>query len=98
HEVQKDASTKPMMLAECASWEYNNDPTIKANWIKDALQTQLPNNFPKIKAAVWFNWNDGNPSDTSPIESSTAAKTAFATAISSSVYSASDFATLNTSP
>jgi mannan endo-1,4-beta-mannosidase len=97
-EVLNVAPAKPMMLAEFASWEYNNDPTVKANWIKDALQTQLPTNFPKIKAAVWFNWNDNNPSDTSPIESSVAAKAAFAAAISSPYYAGSDFAALNTSP
>jgi mannan endo-1,4-beta-mannosidase len=97
-EILTVAPTKPMMIAEFGAWEYDNTPQIKANWIRDTFQRQLPVNFPKIKAAVWFNWNDGNPSDTTPIESSSAAQSAFAESIASSYYAGSDFATISQTP
>ncbi|MBI2864678.1 MAG: beta-mannanase [Chloroflexi bacterium] len=50
-------SQKPIMIAETASVEQGGS---KAAWITDALLAQLPLNFPRIKAFVWFNqtWTD----------------------------------------
>ncbi len=45
---------KPIMIAETASTEEGGD---KGKWIEDAFSQQIPNNFPKIKALVWFNVN-----------------------------------------
>ena len=97
-EILAVAPTKPIMLGEVASLEAGDGGAKKAAWITDAFITQLPTNFPKIKAVVWFNWDDNNPAYTFPIESSQASVDAFANAIKSEYYAANDFASLNTSP
>lgn len=97
-EILGVAPTKPIMLGETASLEAGDGGTKKATWITDAFIVQLPIHFPKVKAVVWFNWNDGNPAYTFPIETSSAAMNAFATAIGSSYYAGNNFANLNTSP
>ena len=97
-EILTVATTKPLMLGETASLEAGDGGAQKAAWITDALITQLPTNFPRIKAIVWFNWDDGNPAYTFLIESSQASLNAFANAISSGYYAANNFANLNTSP
>jgi len=97
-EILAVAPTKPLMLGETASLEAGDGGAAKANWISNAIVTQLPSNFPKIKAILWFNWNDGNSAYTFPIESSPAATAAFASAIHSDYYAANNFANLNTSP
>ena len=48
------APSKPILIGETASTEYGGS---KAAWITDMLKTQLPLNFPKIRALAWFNWN-----------------------------------------
>jgi len=89
------APTKPIMIAETASIE---DGGSKASWIANAYTTQLPNNFPGIKAVVWFNvrlWDAGlHRQDAWAIESSEAAMSAFASAISSSYYKTNSFEAL----
>lgn len=79
--LQRLAPTKPVMIAEFGSSESGGS---KADWITDALATQLPQNFPNIKAVVWFNWNlEG---EKWVLESSQAATNAFAGAINSARY------------
>jgi beta-mannanase len=90
------APTKPMMLAETASIEAGDGGTKKAAWITDALATQIPINFPKIKAIVWLNWAVNGK--TYPIQSSQAATDAWANGIGSTKYAANRYASLNTSP
>jgi hypothetical protein len=97
-EITTVAPAKPIMLGEFASLEAGDGGAKKAFWTKDALTTQVPINFPKVKAIVWFNWNDNNPSLTWPIESSAAAQSAFAQGIGISYYAANNFAGLSTSP
>ncbi|HEU5105578.1 MAG TPA: glycosyl hydrolase [Solirubrobacterales bacterium] len=82
--------SKPIMIGEFASTEEGGS---KAAWIADALETQVPANFPLIKAVVWFNWNhpDGGGYWDWPIESSATAEAAFAKAIGSPVYSTNTF-------
>ncbi|MGE5141628.1 MAG: Ig-like domain-containing protein [Rudaea sp.] len=93
------APSKPMMLAEFASIEdKNGDTQRKADWITDALLTQIPGNFPAIRALVWFEWNDGNSANTYYIESSTYSQNAFAGAVSSSLYADNSFGALVSSP
>jgi beta-mannanase len=79
------APTKPMMIGEIGSYEFNG---AKAAWITDTLGTQLPQNFPKIKAVVWFNWRiyENGINKDWPIESSSSSQAAFKSAISSSYY------------
>lgn len=78
------APSKPIMIGETASTEVGGS---KGEWITDALN-QIPVSFPKIKALVWFNWNDVKKTGRMdwPIESSEAAKSAFAAGIASSNY------------
>jgi hypothetical protein len=82
--------TKPIMIGEVASTESGGS---KASWIADMFETQLPTNFPKVKAVVWFNWNinEGKGRWDWQIESSAASKEAFAQALSSPYYSADSF-------
>ncbi|MBK9715235.1 MAG: hypothetical protein IPO81_28695 [Kouleothrix sp.] len=91
------APNKPMMIAETATREAGDGGTKKAAWIKDALLTQIPTNFPKIKAVLWFNWDDSS-GKTYPIETSLAATTAWAAGIASPVYASNQFGNLNISP
>lgn len=97
-EITALAPTKPLMLGEFASLEAGDGGANKAAWIRDALLTQLPQHFPKIKAVVWFNWNDGVPDKTFPIESTNASVNAFKQGIQSSYYAANDYSGLNISP
>jgi hypothetical protein len=90
--LQTLAPTKPIMIAEVGSSETGGS---KAAWLTDAFGTQLPNNFPAVKAVMYFNWNDGDTALSWPIESSAAATSAFAAAIASPYYASNQFATLN---
>jgi hypothetical protein len=78
-------STKPLMIAETGCAEQGGN---KANWITDAYSTQIPHNFPKIKAIIWFNQDKQRDWR---IESSTTAQSAFANAIQSSIYASNSF-------
>ena len=91
------APNKPIMLSEFASTEYGGS---KASWISDALGTQIPSNFPRIKAIVWFNNNayEGSGQMDWVIESSSSAQNAFANGIASTYYAANNFAGLTSSP
>jgi hypothetical protein len=86
---------KPMMIGEWATVEAGDGGGKKAAWIKDALLTQLPNNFPKIKAVVWFNWNT---TANQIIESTSTALSGFKTGISLSYFAANNFGSITTSP
>jgi Glycosyl hydrolase family 26 len=87
-ELQALAPGKPMMIGETAYSEVDTPPT-KPEWIAEALEEELPDRFPRVKALVWFNWNI--PSDPGarldwPIESSPASQAAFAKGIASDYY------------
>lgn len=88
------APEKPIMIGELASTEEGGS---KAAWLTDALLTQLPLNFPNVKALVWFNWNIKAESGLRwdwPIESTPSAQTAFANGISSPYYASNTFGSL----
>jgi hypothetical protein len=74
------------MIGETASTE---DGGSKAAWITDAITTQVPQWFPRIRAFLWFNWNDRGRKW--PIETSSAAQEAFASAIASPYYAPNEF-------
>lgn len=84
------APEKPVMIAETASTETGGS---KAQWIADALSTQLPTKFPKVKAVSWFNWNSpvGESRWDWPIESSESSQAAFSNAISSPYFARNTF-------
>ncbi len=85
NELLSVAPSKPIMIGETSS---NEGGGVKADWVTDALSTQLPNNFPKIKALVWFNWPivENSTAQQWPIESSTASQNAFKNAIANSYF------------
>jgi hypothetical protein len=85
-------TSRPIMITETASTEQAGN---KASWISDAFVTQLPHNFPRIHAFVWFNESKETGWQ---IESSASAQAAFASAISSGVYASNNFAGLNATP
>jgi hypothetical protein len=97
-EILKVAPNKPLMIGEFASNEAGDGGAKKAAWIRDAFLTQLPTKFPKIKAVVWFNWDDRNSAITFPIESSAASISAFAAGVKPAYYAANNYANLNQSP
>lgn len=89
------APNKPIMIGEFGSTEVGGS---KAAWIADALKTQIPFNFPKIKAVVWFNWSIEEEESGAkwdwPIESSPAATSSFAEGISWPYYASNSFGSL----
>lgn len=100
HEILAVAPNKPLLIGETASdeWSLDNGSGVsKAAWIKDALETQLPTNFPKIKALLWFNWNS-DAGSSYVIESTLAAQHAFAHGISLPYYATNTFGNISTSP
>lgn len=80
-------SDKPIMIAETSTSEADsNAPSgaSKAQWIASALGDEIPQNFPGVRAVVWFNENKaGIESDGYDwrIESSGAAEAAFSSAV-----------------
>lgn len=85
-----EGNSKPIMIGETASTESGGS---KPEWIAEGLGNYLPNNFPGIKAVLWFNWNiteEGTEWDW-PIESSAASTASFANAISSPYYAENTF-------
>jgi beta-mannanase len=82
------APSKPMMVSEVGSTEYGGS---KANWIKEMLNT-VPVNYPKIRGLLWFEkYDDGMDW---PIETSTAATSAFASGIQNPAYASNTFGSL----
>lgn len=51
-EITKLAPQKPLMIAEVNSTNVGGD---KPSWYTDALENQLPNSFPRVKAVVFYN-------------------------------------------
>ncbi|MGN6255419.1 MAG: Ig-like domain-containing protein [Solirubrobacterales bacterium] len=87
--VNNIAPSKPMMVGEVASSEYGGS---KATWIKEML-SQVPTEFPKIRALLWFDKYDSNMDW--PIETSSTATSAFAEGIQSSAYVGNTFSGLS---
>ena len=91
--LRKLAPDKPIMIGEVSATEEGGS---KADWIGKMLEDELPNDFPAVKALVWFNWNtDGMDW---AIESSQSAQEAFAHGIDSSYYSGGEFGEIDTAP
>ena len=56
-------TSRPIILFEVGSLDNPQDPTARANWITQGFLTTIPNQFPAIKAVVWFNSKDGAGQD-----------------------------------
>lgn len=76
-------SQKPMLLAETASAEQGGD---KAQWIRQAFLADLPRQFPRIRAVVWF---DFQKETAWPVDSSPATLTAWRQVVASPLYQGS---------
>jgi beta-mannanase len=95
-DIQALAPGKPIMIGEDSSAEQGGS---KPAWIADELTVQLPLNFPKIKALLWFNVNMSTSGQTDwRIESSTTAQAAFHTAIASPYYLSNQYSGASQSP
>ncbi len=92
-EVTNLSPAKPLMIAEFATVELGDGGAAKAAWISSTLTTEIPQNYPKIKAIVYFNWDD-NQGIPWPIETSAASQNAFAAAINSPIYVGNTLANL----
>jgi hypothetical protein len=77
---------KPIMVAETASIEQGGN---KADWITQTYSVELPEQFPNIRAIVWFNQQT---QEDWRINSSAASLAAFSAAIHSSLYASNIFA------
>ena len=87
------APSKPIMIGEFASTEAGGS---KADWIADALGTQIPKTFPRVRAHIWYNWQFDNVDWR--IESSQSALNAWKAGISSSHYVPAQVGAYKTSP
>jgi hypothetical protein len=93
HMLRLIPPTMPIMIGEIGSVEHGGS---KATWITDALSTQLPTHYPRLKALVWFEDSDGAINlrfDTTP-----SALAAFQKAIGASTYQVNKYSALNQSP
>jgi hypothetical protein len=82
------APSKPMIISEIGSSEMGGS---KAAWITDML-AKLPTNYPKVRGLLWFEkYDDGMDW---PLATSSAATSAFASGINSSVYTGNTFGAL----
>jgi Glycosyl hydrolase family 26 len=90
-ELLQIAPTKPIMIGETNSAEDGNKP----QWVTDALSVQLPQNFPNIKALVWYNFSGYKGM---VINSSQAALDAFKAGIASPYYASNAFGNITDSP
>jgi len=92
NEITTLAPGKPLIITEFATGEAGDGGAQKAEWIRTALNNTIINRYPRIKAIVWFNWNDGGHSWA--VESSQASQDAFAAGISRQIYLGNVFANL----
>jgi mannan endo-1,4-beta-mannosidase len=91
-ELLRLAPGKPVMICEVATSLAGGD---SGAWVRDALNQQLPNNFPQIRAVVWFDWNAGDPALSWPIGSSPGTQSAFAQSIASDYFAPNRFGDLS---
>ena len=61
------------------------------------FQTQIPTNYPRIKAVVWFNWN-AHPGRTWTVDSSQASLEAFRENVALPLYATDSFRDLPAAP
>jgi beta-mannanase len=87
------APSKPVMIGETASTEVGGS---KSRWIGDLLRLPGGSEFPQVRAVVWFNkrWDRMDW----PIETSQAARSAFARGIGDRRFAGNGFRRLKTSP
>lgn len=92
-DLLKVAPSKPIMIGETGSLEYGAG--VKATWISNML-SELPSDFPQIKALVYFNWrcSSSGTAKSWEIESSASSQAAFSSGISAPYYAAASSFTM----
>jgi len=86
-------ATMPIMIGEFSSSEHGGS---KPEWIKDGLSVQLPNAFPRIKGAIWF--DSTNPGIDLRIDTSPQSLGALRAALASGAYAENAYRYLDQSP
>ncbi len=94
HLLKMIPASMPIMIGETGSVE---DGGSKPAWITDALSTQLPADFPRIKGLIWFNETAGATVN-SRIDSSPQSLAAFQKGIAAATYQSNHYSTLDQSP
>jgi hypothetical protein len=86
------APSKPIILGETGSTESGGN---KAQWISNMFQA-LPAQFPKIRGLIWFDATDSGSTRYSdwPLDSSSAATSAFSQGVSSSRFAGARYGSL----
>ena len=77
-------SSKPVIIAETSSSESAAD---KADWIRNGLLRTIPQQFPRVRAVVWF---DRSMEQDWRVDSSQASLEAYRDVVSSSLYGGTD--------
>ena len=77
-------STKPVIIAETSSSEIGGD---KAAWIRDGFLRTIPQQFPRVRAVIWF---DRSMEQDWRVDSSQASLDAYRDVASSSLYGGPD--------
>jgi beta-mannanase len=95
NDILQIAPSKPIMIAETGSVEGGGN---KSTWLQDAFATQIPTNFPRIKAVVYFNRASVGTEPDWRIETSAASIDMFKQSIGSDVYASNEFMNINSSP
>ncbi len=57
--AQQNHPSKPLMIGETATNELPGDPNAKARWIDD-MGASITNQFPAIRAVLWFHQNNNS--------------------------------------
>jgi len=90
HELLSVAPTKPILIGEIASVESGGN---KSAWVQDMLRN-LPIKYPKVKAFIWNDQDEGDGADWE-VESSSAAQSAFKSGIASASYATNKFGSIS---
>jgi hypothetical protein len=98
--LQQLAPNKPIMIGETSAPESAPDGSLgnKADWITDAYTQALPNQFPAVKAMIWYGWFDRTINTNWAIDTSPESATAFADAIALPRYASNAYKNLAKSP
>ncbi|MGB7050876.1 MAG: hypothetical protein WBG41_04850, partial [Acidimicrobiales bacterium] len=79
-------STLPLMIAETGSVDEPGNPSAKADWITSAFEQEIPQQFPRVRAVLYFDAPGRGFSYA--LNSSPQALTAFTQVAASSLYQA----------
>lgn len=79
-----EMSTKPLMITETSSSEIGGD---KAAWVREGFLRTIPQQFPRVRAVIWF---DRSMEQDWRVDSSPASLRAYRDVVSSSLYGGAD--------